>query len=101
MGAAMTRHCHNCGWVSAAASSPGRGDTCPQCRADLRVCFNCARYAENAAHQCTEPRAEPVADKDRANYCEWFSFAVRHYAPKTGLDRAAAARDALRKLLGD
>jgi hypothetical protein len=42
-----------------------------------------------------------VADKDRANFCEWFDFAARAFTPRAGSDRAAAARDALRKLLGD
>lgn len=81
--------------------APGRNDTCPQCRADLRVCLNCARYDEHAAHQCREPRAEPVADKDRANFCEWFVFAERSFTPRPGADRADAARAALRRLLGD
>lgn len=97
----MTRHCYNCGWVWTYTGLPGRNDTCPQCRAELRVCLNCARYDERAAHQCREPRAEPVADKDRANFCEWFDFAVRTFTPRARSDRAAAARDALRKLLGD
>lgn len=97
----MTRHCYNCGWIWTYTSAPGRSDSCPQCHADLRVCLNCARYNERAAQQCTEPRAEPVADKDRANYCEWFSFAVRNFTRRTESDRAAAAREALRKLLGD
>ena len=42
-----------------------------------------------------------MADKDRANFCEWFDFAVRPFTPRTGTDRADAAREALRKLLGD
>lgn len=96
----MTRHCHRCGWVWPYREAPGRNDTCPQCRADLRVCLNCARYDERAAQQCREPRAEPVADKDRANFCEWFVFAERVYTPRGEPDRTAAAREALRKLLG-
>jgi hypothetical protein len=42
-----------------------------------------------------------VADKDRANFCEWFAFATRKFIPRSEPDRAAAARAALRKLLGD
>lgn len=95
----MTRHCHRCGWVWPYREAPGRNDTCPQCRADLRVCLNCARYDERAAQQCREPRAEPVADKDRANFCEWFVFAERVYTPRGESGRTAAAREALRKLL--
>ena len=97
----MTRHCHGCGWVWATDGLPGRTETCPDCHRDLRVCLNCARHDPRAAHECREPRAEPVADKDRANFCEWFAFATRKFTPRTEPDRAGAARDALRKLLGD
>jgi len=59
------------------------------------------RHDPRAAYECREPRAEPVLDKDRANFCEWFDFARRTFTPKGGADREAAARDALKKLLGD
>lgn len=97
----MTRHCHHCGWVWPHRSAPGRSDVCPQCQRDLRVCLNCRRHDPRAAYECREPRAEPVSDKDRANFCEWFDFAERVFTAKTGPDPAAKARDALRKLLGD
>lgn len=82
-------------------SAPGRRDTCEKCRAELRVCLNCSRYSESAAYQCTEPKADPVVDKDRSNHCEWFQFASRLYAPKAGPDRAAEAREQFKKLFGD
>lgn len=97
----MTRHCHHCGQPWTDSRPPGRNDVCPGCQRDLRVCLNCNRYDERAAHQCREPRADPVADKDRANYCEWFAFAVRTFTPRTEPDRATAARAALKRLLGD
>ncbi|MEE8184853.1 MAG: hypothetical protein V3T96_00430 [Thermodesulfobacteriota bacterium] len=53
---------------------PGRGDTCPFCGSDLKVCLNCRFYNENAYNQCTEPQAERVLEKERANYCEYFEF---------------------------
>ena len=37
----MTRHCHRCGWLWTLRDLPGRSESCPQCRADLRVCLNC------------------------------------------------------------
>lgn len=97
----MTRHCHNCGWEWTHSGPPGRNDTCPQCHRDLRVCLNCARYDPHAAHECREPRADPVADKDRANFCDWFEFARRTFTLKAGKDRAAEAREQFRKLFGD
>lgn len=95
-----TRHCYHCGWEWTYSGVPGRNDSCERCGADLRVCLNCARYDAGAAYQCREPRAEPVADKDRSNYCEWFEFARRVFVPKGGKDPAAEARERLRRLLG-
>lgn len=82
--------------------APGRSDTCHQCNADLKVCLNCASYDARAAYQCRDRRADPVADKHLANFCEYFEFIRREWTPKTGADpRAEAARDKLKKLLGD
>lgn len=96
----MTRHCYHCGWEWTHRSLPGRSDTCPTCHRELRVCYNCTRFDERAAYQCNEPKADPVYDKDRSNFCEWFDLAKRVYQPKGGRDRAAEARDAFKKLFG-
>jgi hypothetical protein len=98
----MTRHCHQCGSEWTLTGQPGRSETCDRCHADMRVCLNCVQYDPRVADQCRESRAEPVLEKDRANYCEWFEFARRVYTPKAGgNDRAAAARKQLDKLFGD
>jgi hypothetical protein len=73
-----------------------------KCRADLRVCLNCTSYDPRAAQQCRERRAEPVLDKDVGNFCEYFDFARRKWVPQAEVNkRADAARDTLKKLLGD
>jgi hypothetical protein len=54
------------------------------------------------AHQCRDSRAEPVAEKDMANYCEYFEFVRRDFVPPIGMPgREAKARETLKKLLGD
>ncbi len=70
----MTRHCHNCGEPWTLTGQPGRGETCMKCRADLRVCLNCAHYDPRVAQQCRERRAEPVLEKHVGNFCEYFEF---------------------------
>ena len=70
----MTRHCHNCGEPWTINGSPGRGETCMKCRADLRVCLNCTSYDPRAAEQCRERRADLVFDKHLGNFCEYFEF---------------------------
>jgi len=97
-----TRHCHNCGEPWALDGQPGRGETCMKCRADLRVCLNCTFYDRNVAQQCRERRAEPVLEKAVGNFCEYFDFARLDWISKNETNkREDAARDGLKKLLGD
>ena len=97
-----TRHCHNCGEPWTLTGQPGRGETCMKCRADLRVCLNCAHYDPRVAQQCRERRAEPVLEKNVGNFCEYFEFARRKWTPKSEANsRAEAARARLKNLFGD
>jgi hypothetical protein len=98
----MTRHCWKCGWEWTLSGQPGRGDSCHQCGNDLKVCLNCVYYDAKVAQQCRERRAEPVAEKHMANFCEYFEMIRRTYsAPGAPGSREASARDQLKKLLGD
>lgn len=63
----------------------GLRDAC-SCGADLHVCRNCAHHDPSAHNECREPGAERVADRDRANRCDWF-------APRSAPAAAAAAAD--------
>jgi ribosome-binding protein aMBF1 (putative translation factor) len=99
---ALTRHCHKCGWEWTLAGLPGRGESCHQCGADLRVCLNCISYDRRAAHQCRDRRAEPVENKAAGNFCEYFDFIRRTFVSSAAPDsREEAARNQLRNLLGD
>ena len=99
---AMTRHCWKCGSDYKLSGSPGRSETCHRCGSDLKVCLNCISYDAHVAQQCRDGRADPVAEKHLANYCEYFDFIRREFVPPA-LDhsRENKARDALKKLLGD
>jgi hypothetical protein len=66
--------CYSCKKQVSVVGKPGRSDTCPHCDADLRCCFNCRFYDPKAYNQCRETQAERVLDKDRGNFCEYFSF---------------------------
>jgi ribosome-binding protein aMBF1 (putative translation factor) len=97
----MTRHCWKCGREYKLPGSPGRSETC-ECGADLKVCLNCVSYDPKVAYQCRDRRADPVEEKQMANYCEYFEFARRVFvAPLEASAREARARDQLKKLLGD
>jgi hypothetical protein len=53
------------------------------------------------AHQCREKRADPVMDKETANFCEYFEMRRGEWKGKAANSREDKARDDLRKLLGD
>jgi hypothetical protein len=98
----MTRHCWNCGTVYELSGTPGRSETCHTCRSDLKVCLNCASYDPRVAQQCRDRRAELVAEKHMANFCEWFEMVRREYVPPAAnKTREDKARESLKKLLGD
>jgi hypothetical protein len=98
----MKRHCHNCGEPCALDGQPGRGEVCMKCRADLRVCLNCASHDPRVAQQCRERRAEPVLEKADGNFCEYFEFARRNWTPKSETNRREIdAREQLKKLFED
>jgi hypothetical protein len=81
---------------------PGRSESCHGCGADLRVCLNCVSYDARSAHQCRDRRADPVGEKNTANFCEYFELAKREFAPaKPDTSRESAARDELKKLFGN
>jgi hypothetical protein len=72
------------------------------CGADLKVCLNCISYDPRVAHQCRDRRADPVAEKNLANYCEYFEMARKEYVPVAEeKSREAKARETLKNLLGD
>ena len=99
---ALTRHCHKCGREYALPGLPGRSETCDGCEADLKVCLNCVSYDPRMAYQCRDRRADPVAEKHVANFCEYFDFVRREWRGRTASDlREQSARDTLKKLLGD
>jgi hypothetical protein len=98
---AVTRHCWKCGKEYTLAGTPGRSESC-DCGADLKVCLNCVSYDARVAHQCRDRRADPVAEKHMANYCEYFEMVRREFtAPGEKNPREDKARETLRKLFGD
>ena len=64
-------HCWHCG-EPLGEHDYTRESTCPQCRKYAHVCKNCRFYAPGRPNSCLEPVADPVADKERANFCGYF-----------------------------
>jgi predicted RNA-binding Zn-ribbon protein involved in translation (DUF1610 family) len=67
--------CAKCGRkLDVVGNAVGRRDTCPDCGSELHACVHCRHYDLSAAKQCKEPFAEVPADKDDANFCEFFQI---------------------------
>jgi hypothetical protein len=96
--------CHHCSREVRLTSALQRTDSCPYCLSDLKVCLNCRFFDPSAPNQCREPLVEPVPDKSKANFCEFFEWLEVSALGRPGLggsqseeDRARAAFDSLFK----
>jgi hypothetical protein len=65
--------CHACGADVGARERIGRRDTCARCGAELHSCQQCRFYDARAYNACREPQAERVLDKERGNFCDYFT----------------------------
>jgi hypothetical protein len=66
-------NCFHCGRQIELKQRVDFREMCPGCDRSLHVCLNCDFYDTTFNNQCREPQAERVVDKDRANFCEYFS----------------------------
>lgn len=69
----------------------GFRDDCPRCGWPVHVCHNCEFYDPGFHNQCREPMAEAVTDRERANFCEYFTPVVKS-AKRVAGDEAARDR---------
>lgn len=92
--------CHGCGQVSEFESAVGRSEECAGCGADLRVCLNCVFYDVSAYNDCSEPSAERVLDKDKANFCDFFRPAGGSAPTASSRGSGESAQSELEKLFG-
>ena len=72
-------------------------EECLACHADVHVCKNCEFYDLSAYNECRESSADRVVEKDRANYCDYFSVSMKGKGPNNQKDTLKAAAEALFK----
>ena len=94
--------CQSCGARVTYDEPVPRDSQCEACGTDLRCCRNCRHWDARYNNECTETQADPVQDKTRRNFCEFFYFSRAAFAGKPGgtRDRAAEARAKLDALFG-
>ncbi|MDR1420752.1 MAG: hypothetical protein LBI86_10290 [Treponema sp.] len=96
--------CWYCGSPVMEAEPLGRAVLCGDCGRDLRVCMHCRFYLPGSRGDCREPGAEPPAEKERANFCDWFSLDQKYRSATAGRGKdqgkASAAKSAFDELFG-
>lgn len=74
----LARHtvsrCGACGTVLPIATATL--EQCPQCRAALHACRQCAHFEPGRRFECAQPIQERVTDKNARNKCAAFSLRV-------------------------
>jgi hypothetical protein len=95
------RTCFKCGGEIPGDQRILREEECPRCEQDLHCCRQCRFYDPGLSTQCSEPQVEPVLDKERGNFCDFFSFAEGRGAGSGGTAEAESARDTWRRLFKD
>ena len=89
--------CHSCRKPLTVARGLGRREVCPWCGADLHCCLNCKFYDPAVSKQCRETAAELVKEKAKANFCDYFVFAVTECAQSDAETARRALDDLFRK----
>lgn len=91
--------CWKCGADLDGVPKPySRQSECLRCSAPLYVCRMCRHFDPLAPRQCREDRAEPPANKEHANFCDWFEPREQAFSEQD--EEATAARDRLDALFG-
>jgi DNA-directed RNA polymerase subunit RPC12/RpoP len=75
-----------------------RHEECPHCGSQLHVCRMCVYFDTAVAQQCREPVADPVSDKQRANFCGYFQ--INPHAFTVSSDQTTASRRQVDALFG-
>ena len=95
--------CYACGSELPEHFEIHRTTACPNCDKDLHVCRGCTFYAPGAHWDCRETISEPVRDKDRGNFCDFFKVAEGtggSGGDQSGGDETPKARDDFDRLFG-
>lgn len=92
--------CWQCGSELTGMIFPvSRREECGDCRAEIHVCRMCKHYDPRVSDQCREDRTEPVTDKTRANFCDYFDISPNAWQERHENEHDAA-RNAAEALFG-
>jgi hypothetical protein len=71
--------CYNCNAELLLSNSQNvpRSESCHECARDMRVCKMCEFYDTQAYNDCKESAASRMIDKEKANFCDYFTLSTR------------------------
>ncbi|MDR2073187.1 MAG: hypothetical protein LBP60_07120 [Spirochaetaceae bacterium] len=84
--------CWYCGEPVTEPDPIGRSARC-SCGKDLRSCRGCRFYLPGSRGDCSESGADPVSDKERGNFCDWFSLDPRFRSGTEGEQKDRKTRE--------
>jgi hypothetical protein len=93
--------CWYCGTPVTDEEPLGRSLRCPDCGRDMRACKNCRFYLAGSRGDCAESRAGTEPDKERGNFCDWFSLNPRFREATAGEQKARSAAEKARSAFND
>lgn len=94
-----TLSCWQCGNILKNVILPmSRREECPLCNADQHVCKMCKEF--DGRNNCIESRAEDVTDREKANFCDYFSPSGEVFAIESR-QKQRDAKAQLAALFGD
>jgi hypothetical protein len=97
----MADQCQFCGAAVTLGEPIPRESSCEKCLRDLRCCRQCRHYDPALNNSCRETEADLVEDKERRNFCEFFSINPAPFrAAAMDKSREAQARAKLEGLFG-
>lgn len=91
--------CRACGAPLTIDEPIPRDAECPNCRHDVRSCANCRHFDPRYHNSCREPEADPVEDRRRRNFCEYFQLSREPWS-QGSTAKAGEARQKLDQLFG-
>ena len=93
--------CYNCKTNFPKEFRADRSSVCSVCGRDVKVCKNCRFYSVGSQWDCRETINEGVKEKERSNFCDYFSFREGEGSGRTEGEKPDEARSKFNALFND
>lgn len=70
--------CYHCQKIIPVFGQPKvtRTEECPYCSRSLHCCKMCKFYDSKVYNECHESNADRIVDKEKANFCDYFTLST-------------------------